>query len=187
MVKKMFIELLKISDENKELLLIVLTLALCAMFVVYKLINKRVIRKPGKVSFTCSQGEFGMLQFCLCLPEQSCHDVVSRELTVSVGGAEPVVFTLEANASEQSGFEGLHGDLVAGSLVDVDAAGNRSEPSVFSFTLVDTFPPPAPGEVGLKVTGQTHPEPVEPEPTPEPTPEPAPEPAPETDETVDGE
>lgn len=115
--------------------------------------------KAGDVSIRVFEGEFGMLQFCLCLPKQSCHDVVSRRLTVYVDGAGPTVIDLDAGVVEYEGFEGVHGSVVSGSLVDIDAAGNESLPSEFSFTLVDTFPPPMPGQVGVKVVGQTHPEP----------------------------
>ena len=142
-----------------SLVIFYMSMILIFMVLLYDLLEEKVcIKKPGNVSLKLLNGECGMLQFCLCLPEKSCHDVVSRELTVRVGNGEQNVLNLGAETLEATGFQGMHGEVVEGMLVDVDAAGNRSEPSEFYFVLVDTFPPPAPGQVGLKVTGQVHPE-----------------------------
>jgi hypothetical protein len=110
------------------------------------------LKKPGKVSITMFEGE-GMLSFVLTLPERSAKDVVARELTVSVDGVETVE-SLNGDSVESQVYSGLDNAAVAGRLVDIDDAGNRSEPSEFTFVLVDTIAPPAPGQVGLKVTAE---------------------------------
>lgn len=110
------------------------------------------LKKPGKVSITMFEGE-GMLSFVLTLPERSAKDVVARELTVSVDGVETVE-SLNGDSLESQVYSGLDNVAVAGRLVDIDDAGNRSEPSEFTFVLVDTIAPPAPGQVGLKVTAE---------------------------------
>ena len=110
------------------------------------------LKKPGKVSITMFEGE-GMLSFVLTLPERSAKDVVARELTVSVDGVETVE-SLNGDSLESQVYSGLDNAAVAGRLVDIDDAGNRSDPSEFTFVLVDTIAPPAPGQVGLKVTAE---------------------------------
>lgn len=96
-----------------------------------------------------------MLTFVLVLPEKSASDVESRELTVSVAGGESQVFSLSGDETTSQEFDGEEGDVVSGSLVDIDNAGNRSEAREFSITLVDTIAPPQPGEVGVKVVSES--------------------------------
>lgn len=95
-----------------------------------------------------------MLTFVLSLPEKSAADVVSRELSLSINGAEAQVASLSADASKSAEMTGEQGATVTGTLVDIDDAGNRSLPREFSFTLADTIAPPQPGDVGLEVTSE---------------------------------
>lgn len=111
--------------------------------------------KPDGISFLISEKENGMLKFVLTLPQAGAADVVARKLTVKVGEADAVKFDLAADVVELEGFECEDNTEVTGSLVDVDDAGNESAASEFSFVIVDTFPPPQPGEVGVKVTGES--------------------------------
>jgi hypothetical protein len=110
--------------------------------------------KPGLVIPILKDGDKDMLKFYLALPTKGSADVVSRELTVAVAGAEPVVYTLGGDEVASAEFVGSDNDVVVGSLVDVDDAGNKSQPSTFEFTLLDTIPPVTPGAVGLVVTGE---------------------------------
>lgn len=113
------------------------------------------LRRPKAVYLKLvSQGENGMLKFVLVLPEKGAADVVKRHLTVSVGAGEPAVLELDGDATRTDLMEGVEGDAVAGSLVDEDDAGNKSEAREFSFTLVDTIAPPQPGEVGVEVVSE---------------------------------
>ena len=140
----------------------------------------RMGRKPGVVFPVFKDGENDMLKFYLALPAKSAPDVVSRELTVAVAGAAPVVYVLGADVVASAELSGFDNDTVVGTLVDVDDAGNRSGSSEFSFVLTDTIPPPVPGAVGLVVTDEVA------DPEPEPEPEVPVEPTPETPETPEG-
>jgi hypothetical protein len=160
-------------DELKQLCRLVVasqtSLAETQVFF-YKNITKRldglerkldaVLRRlgPGRLSIHVL-GELQMsdkLSFVVYLPEKAAPDVVSRELTVTIKGkTEDVeVITLDADASEVPALLGAEGDTVTLSLVDIDNAGLRSEPSVLKAVLADTFPPPKPGVLGLEITGE---------------------------------
>lgn len=108
------------------------------------------------------------------------QDVVSRELTVVVDGVyrDPVVFpAYEVSFGRISVPQDSE---VVVSLVDVDDAGNRSEPSTVSFKAIDVVPPAAPGGLNVTVVGETHESAVVDVVTPEVAPE-------TTPESVDGE
>lgn len=123
---------------------------------IFRLLN--IIVKPPKpdgISFLISEKENGMLKFVLTLPQAGAADVVARKLTVKVGEADAETFDLAGDVVESQEFECEDNAEVTGSLVDVDDAGNESAASEFSFVIVDTLAPPQPGEVGVKVTGES--------------------------------
>ena len=143
-------------DINLFYLYIFATTLLLLMFIKIcfeSLIKVLTLKRPGMVFISQREGEDGMLKFVLELPPKSAADVVSRELRFSVG-EQLFEVMLGAEDVESAEFVGNDNDSVTGTLVDVDDAGNRSEPREFSFVLVDTLPPAQPGEVGLKVTGE---------------------------------
>lgn len=111
---------------------------------------------PGLCKLAVLQQEVGMLRFKLVLPSPSAADVVSRELRVAVAGQDAVLTILDCTATEFSDARlvGEDNALVAVSLVDVDDAGNRSEPREQEFRLIDTIAPPKPGEIGLAVIAE---------------------------------
>lgn len=111
------------------------------------------LKKPGLVFISLRQGEDGMLKFVLVLPEVGARDVVTRELRFMVGDVAQEV-DLAGDAVETAEYTGADNEAVVGTLVDVDDAGNRSDAREFSFVLADTLPPPQPGVVGLKLTGE---------------------------------
>lgn len=114
-----------------------------------KLLGKR---EPGLVFLKLVKEESEMLFFNLVLPAPGASDVVKRELVVSIAGADARTFELTGDATASEELSGADNDSVVGTLVDIDDAGNRSPAREFSFVLVDTIAPPAPGEVGLTVT-----------------------------------
>lgn len=132
--------------------------ALCAviLFLIYqnvvKILKNLRLKKPGQVKLSI-KGENGMLKFVLDLPSKAAPDVVSRELKVVVDGNE-FFEALDGDAIVSTEYSGVDNASVTGSLVDVDDAGNRSDASEFSYVLVDTIAPPAPGNVGLRVTAE---------------------------------
>lgn len=83
-------------------------------------------------------------------------DVVARQLTVIVNGeasGAPADFPPEATS---------FGEIIVPqdaqvivTLVDIDDAGNVSEPAVFEFTAADTIPPAKPGEFGVTLVRET--------------------------------
>lgn len=85
------------------------------------------------------------------LPAPGAADVVKRVLTVAVNGGEPVEDSYAGDALESNEYSFEDGAEVTGSLVDIDDAGNASQPSEFSVTVTDTIAPPQPGVVGFSV------------------------------------
>ena len=76
-------------------------------------------------------------------------DVVKRVLTATVNGEarDPSDFPADTTGFGEVGF--ADNDSVVLSLVDVDDAGNSSEPAVFEFVATDTIPPAQPGSFGV--------------------------------------
>jgi hypothetical protein len=123
---------------------------------------KRVFFKPpnpGPLRITAT-GELqmaNMLGFKIVLPElpPEPNDIVSGELTVSIGTGEAQVIPTTKEQTEIVGLSGEQGAEVNVSFVYVDDAGNRSEEaSSLLETLVDTIPPATPGALGLAVTSE---------------------------------
>lgn len=91
-----------------------------------------------------------MLRCQLQLPPPGAPDVVLRELTQVINGIQTVL-----NVEQGYTFLAEDGAMVSLSLVDIDDAGNRSEPSpTLTFTATDTIAPPTPGELGVTVIGE---------------------------------
>lgn len=118
-----------------------------------RILNKLIgLRTPGLVWLKVVREESEMLFFVLTLPPKSAPDVVSRELTVKVGEAEPQTLSPGVEDLESVELSGADNESVTGSLVDIDNAGNRSEARAFEFVLTDTIAPAQPAEVGVRVT-----------------------------------
>lgn len=78
-------------------------------------------------------------------------DVVSRELTVVVGG-EVVSTTAFGGGDTSLGEISVPQDAaVTLTLVDIDDAGNRSQPAVVEFAATDTIAPAQPGSFGVSL------------------------------------
>ena len=77
-------------------------------------------------------------------------DVVERQLVVVLNGGSPDEFkTFPADTTDLGEVRAAQGDSVLLTLVDVDDAGNRSEPAVLEFVATDTLPPAQPGSFGV--------------------------------------
>lgn len=79
-------------------------------------------------------------------------DVVSRELSVLVNGeavGEPKSFSGSTTDLGEVAVE--QGAVVGLVLVDIDDAGNRSQPAVVEFQATDTIAPAQPGEFGVRL------------------------------------
>lgn len=90
------------------------------------------------------------LLFNLILPPKAAPDVVEREVVIKIGDVETQL-NIPGDQTLIEAYEGDQGALVTVSLIDIDDAGNRSPASVATIELLDTFPPPAPGQIGLEI------------------------------------
>lgn len=82
------------------------------------------------------------------------HDVVTRELRVVVNGLVVETTVFPASAVELGTVTVEQDATVELMLVDVDDAGNRSEPAVLEFVAVDTLPPSQPGAFGVTLVSE---------------------------------
>lgn len=102
-------------------------------------------------------------------------DVVSRLVTVVVDEVTQGTTAYSGSAVDFGNITVPQDASVTVLLVDVDDAGNKSEPASVSFVAADTIPPAQPGFLGVTVVGETHETasdvvvapPVEPEVSPE--------------------
>jgi hypothetical protein len=92
------------------------------------------------------------------------HDVVSRELSFVIDGADPVVASFPGSTTDLGLVSAPQGSSIVLSLVDIDDAGNRSDAATLEFVAADTLPPAVPGAFGVTLVGES--------PAPEVTPEP---------------
>ena len=78
-------------------------------------------------------------------------DVIERRLVVAVDGLVPAdaVKVFPGAATELGEVSVPQGASVLLTLVDVDDAGNRSEPAELEFVAEDTLPPAQPGAFGV--------------------------------------
>ena len=76
-------------------------------------------------------------------------DVTGRQLTVVVNGEVLSVVELAGSATDLGEVKVEQNSNVTLSLVDVDDAGNRSQPAVLDFVATDTIPPAQPGSFGV--------------------------------------
>ena len=106
---------------------------------------------PGLVRFASRQSEVHMAQFevTAALPAPAKPDDVSaRKLTMAIDSGDMTIYDLDPTATSFTfptpfGF----GQVLTGALTDIDAAGNVSEPSTYSYSVVDETPPPQPGQI----------------------------------------
>lgn len=76
-------------------------------------------------------------------------DVASRELSVTINGNATPVATFPGTATDLGNISVDQGATVSMTLVDIDDAGNRSQPATVEFTAADTIPPAQPGSFGV--------------------------------------
>ena len=115
-----------------------------------------------------------MLVYKLSVGAAVDSDVVKRVLTVEVNDSLVETKEFPSTATDLGELSFNQDDNVNLALVDVDDAGNVSEPAFLRFVAVDTLPPAAPGAFGAALVRETsdNPAPVVPPPVPEPEPTP---------------
>jgi len=90
-----------------------------------------------------------MLIYAISAAPPVDSDVVERQLTIEVGTEAPKVVTFPSGATSLGEVQAEQGATVTLSLVDLDDAGNPSEPAVVEFVATDTIPPAQPGQFGV--------------------------------------
>ena len=114
-------------------------------------------KKPGPILFIIA-GEDQMADkiiFRVVLPNASAADVKTREITVDIDG-EVLCWVTDVVGPTSYEFTGPQGAQVCVTLVDIDDAGNRSEPASLTQQLTDNFAPPAPGAIGFEFVNEIH-------------------------------
>ena len=112
------------------------------------------------------------------LPSELVNEVLSRRLKTTINGNLLSDDTFDVSETQRV-FEAVQDDAVDLELYNIDDSNNESPATVKSFVIVDTIPPPQPGEIGIELAELPDVTPPEPEPEPEPLPEPTPENPPE--------
>lgn len=96
-----------------------------------------------------------LLSFVLIVPAAEDKDVVNRKLTVTLpDGSVQTADVPGSEVAESAEFEVPQDATVNAVCVNVDDAGNESEPRVQDLVIRDTFAPKAPGEIGVRVVSE---------------------------------
>lgn len=144
---------------------------------------RTTVARPGRAFCTPTREvDMDQLKFTIVLPPPSAPDVVRRELTVVDAAGHTTIGEYRPDEQEIGGFCAPQGTAITITLVDIDDAANRSQPSETTVTLEDIIAPPKPGQLGIKLVGEVFEQEPTPEPQPEhtPGPDPMPSPSPET-------
>jgi hypothetical protein len=96
------------------------------------------------VSFLRKGSNMGLVFSVKCAAPVD-KDVVERRLSVKVNDAVLPVKVFDSQAVDLGELSFADNDEVVLTLVDVDDAGNVSEPATLQFTAKDNVPPSAPG------------------------------------------
>lgn len=82
-------------------------------------------------------------------------DVVSRVVTVTVNGESQGSVSYVGSTTDLGVITVPQDSEVEVTLVDVDDAGNSSDPATYSFVAVDSIAPATPGALGVTLVGET--------------------------------
>lgn len=101
--------------------------------------------RPQPVTVTLVREENRMLVYKVNVPAVTADDVVSYEITEIVDGGTPTIIPVKVGDPAPE-IKVADGSAVVLTVVEIDDAGNKSDPSpALAFTAHDTIPPPAPG------------------------------------------
>lgn len=118
--------------------------------------NTSAVSKPRLLTVVQTGRNFmkDLLTYQVTVAAPVDSDVVARQLTVTVDGVSEGVRSFDGSATDLGTVEVLQDSQVVLSLVDVDDAGNSSEPAVVDFVAADTLPPSAPGAFSVTLVGE---------------------------------
>lgn len=131
------------------------------VFVLAFLVLQSMEKKPaapvllGVVQLRSDESMADVLSYTVTAALPVDADVVSRLLTITVNGEDMGTVDVPVDATELSVFSAPQDADVTLTLVDVDDAGNKSEPAVYSFVATDTIAPAQPGGLGVTLTGES--------------------------------
>jgi hypothetical protein len=131
------------------------------VFVLAFLVRQRMDKRPaapvllGVVQLRSDESMADVLSYTVTAALPVDADVVSRMLTIMVNGEDMGTVDVPVDSTELSVFSAPQDAEVTLTLVDVDDAGNKSEPAVYSFVATDTIAPAQPGGLGVTLTGES--------------------------------
>lgn len=134
------------ADEQIYILWTLISVLLVIIFFLTRR-NKKLIVVPIGFSYKLLEKN-EMLVYGLSVGPAVDHDVVKRVLTIEINDVLVETREFEPSATDLGEVGCGEGDSVNLALVDVDDAGNASEPAFVKFVGVDTIPPSAPGAFG---------------------------------------
>lgn len=120
------------------------------------------VPSPGTLQIRYVRMREMAIEFAVALPalppEATPDKVDHGQLTVDTTLNGAPVHNVLRTERDQTEVPGITGDVNTNFRLEyiyVDPAGNVSvTPSVLEGVLVDTFPPPNPGELGIRITGE---------------------------------
>lgn len=110
--------------------------------------KKKIVSVPVLFNVKLLSERINMLIYGLSVGPAVDADVVKRVLTIEIDSELVETREFEASATDLGEVGVTEGANVNLALVDVDDAGNASEPAFVRFVAVDTIPPSAPGAFG---------------------------------------
>lgn len=131
------------------------------VFVLCFLVLQSISRKPaapvvlGVVQIRSDENMADVLSYTVTAALPVDADVVSRALTIVVNGEDMGTSNVPGNVTELGVFSAPQDADVMLTLVDIDNAGNTSEPAHYSFVATDTLAPAQPGGLGVTLTGES--------------------------------
>jgi hypothetical protein len=124
-----------------------------------ELASMSALKIPGLVCVQVRSMKGSKMRVVLLLPPPSAKDVAIKEVHIQVNSGSIDRLSLDVSATETPAIHCELGDVLQGSLYMIDRSGNRSEPRTYRFTIEDTDAPPMPGEIGVRLTEESEPEP----------------------------
>ena len=115
--------------------------------------------KPARVSLArvvqLEIDSMATFRHTFSLSPVTVSDVQTRKVSIKVGNEDPIVQSLAGVALVSDPIDLDLGSVVTVTFQDIDTSGNASPISdPFTFTVVDTVPPPQPGAVGIATIQQ---------------------------------
>lgn len=128
-------------------LIVALLITWLVLFIYFEHYDTNVVQKPVLLMAfqTRRKPMSDLLTYQVTVGAPVDHDVVARQLSITVDGVSEGTRSYEGGTTDLGTFEASQDANVVLTLIDVDDAGNYSEPAVLSFVASDTLRPSTPG------------------------------------------